>query len=115
VSALCDLKPHVLRYWEKEIDQLKPSTRRGNRRYYQQEDVLLIRKIRDLLYFDGFTIQGARLKLSDRHLVKDITSQLSIEKAQAELPLTQDKSLPNATGNLDNFMAQLQEILKVLK
>ena len=69
VSILCDLKPHVLRYWEQEFTQLKPTTRRGNRRYYQQADILLIRKIRDLLYFEGFNIQGAKGKLSDRKFI----------------------------------------------
>jgi DNA-binding transcriptional MerR regulator len=112
---LCDLKPHVLRYWEQEFPQLKPSTRRGNRRYYQQEDVLLVRKIRELLYFEGFTIQGAKSKLSDRLFVKEATSQKAIEKAQAELPLTLDGATPNSAENLSNFKSQLQEILKVLK
>ena len=64
VSKLCDLKPHVLRYWEQEFPQLKPSKRRGNRRYYQRSDVLLVRQIRNLLYEQGFTIDGARAKLS---------------------------------------------------
>lgn len=64
VSKLCDLRPHVLRYWEQEFSQLRPSKRRGNRRYYQQNDVLLVRKIRELLYFQGFTIIGARQQLT---------------------------------------------------
>ncbi len=115
MSALCDLKPHVLRYWEQEFPQLKPTTRRGNRRYYQQEDVLLIRKIRDLLYFDGFTIQGAKSKLSDRLFVKEATSLEAIQKAQAELPLTSDNEPSSIPQNLSNFKSQLQEILKVLK
>ena len=63
VSKLCDIKPHVLRYWEQEFDQLKPVKRRGNRRYYQRHEVKLVRAIRQLLYIDGFTISGARLKL----------------------------------------------------
>ncbi len=63
VSELCDVKPHVLRYWEQEFPQLKPVKRRGNRRYYQQDDVLMVRKIRSLLYEQGFTIGGARLRL----------------------------------------------------
>jgi len=112
---LCDLKPHVLRYWEQEFPQLKPSTRRGNRRYYQQEDVLLVRKIRELLYFEGFTIQGAKSKLLDRKFVKEATSQEAIQKAQAELPLTLDDTSPSNPKNLSNFKSQLQEILKVLK
>ncbi|MCY0388459.1 MerR family transcriptional regulator [Robbsia sp. Bb-Pol-6] len=64
VSELCGVKPHVLRYWEQEFTQLKPVKRRGNRRYYQHHEVLLIRRIRDLLYEQGFTINGARNKLA---------------------------------------------------
>jgi DNA-binding transcriptional MerR regulator len=63
VSELCGVKPHVLRYWEQEFTQLKPVKRRGNRRYYQHHEVLLIRRIRQLLYEDGFTISGARHRL----------------------------------------------------
>ena len=63
VSELCAVKPHVLRYWEQEFPQLKPVKRRGNRRYYQRQDVLLIRQIRELLYEQGFTIGGARQQL----------------------------------------------------
>ncbi|MGI4858224.1 MAG: MerR family transcriptional regulator [Janthinobacterium lividum] len=64
VSELCGVKPHVLRYWEQEFTQLKPVKRRGNRRYYQHHEVLLIRRIRDLLYEQGFTINGARNRLA---------------------------------------------------
>ena len=67
VSDLCGVKPYVLRYWEQEFTQLKPMKRRGNRRYYQHHEVLLIRRIRDLLYEQGFTISGARNRLSDGH------------------------------------------------
>lgn len=63
VGELCSVKPHVLRYWEQEFTQLKPLKRRGNRRYYQHHEVLLIRRIRDLLYEQGFTINGARQRL----------------------------------------------------
>jgi DNA-binding transcriptional MerR regulator len=63
VSVLCAVKPHVLRYWEQEFPQLKPVKRRGNRRYYQRQDVLMIRQIRALLYDQGFTIGGARQRL----------------------------------------------------
>ena len=65
VSELCGVKPHVLRYWEQEFTQLKPVKRRGNRRYYQHHEVLLIRRIRDLLYDQGFTISGARNRLDE--------------------------------------------------
>ena len=65
VSELCGVKPHVLRYWEQEFTQLKPVKRRGNRRYYQHHEVLLIRRIRELLYEQGFTISGARNRLDE--------------------------------------------------
>jgi DNA-binding transcriptional MerR regulator len=67
VSELCGVKPYVLRYWEQEFTQLKPMKRRGNRRYYQHHEVLLIRRIRDLLYDQGFTISGARNRLSEQN------------------------------------------------
>jgi DNA-binding transcriptional MerR regulator len=72
VSELCGVKPHVLRYWEQEFTQLKPVKRRGNRRYYQHHEVLLIRRIRELLYEQGFTISGARNKLDTRPSAPDI-------------------------------------------
>jgi DNA-binding transcriptional MerR regulator len=65
VSELCGVKPHVLRYWEQEFTQLKPVKRRGNRRYYQHHEVLLVRRIRQLLYEEGFTISGARNRLDE--------------------------------------------------
>lgn len=65
VSELCGVKPHVLRYWEQEFTQLKPVKRRGNRRYYQHHEVLLVRRIRELLYHEGFTISGARNRLDE--------------------------------------------------
>ena len=65
VSELCGVKPHVLRYWEQEFTQLRPMKRRGNRRYYQHHEVLLIRRIRELLYDQGFTISGARNRLDE--------------------------------------------------
>src|SRR5258708_8416600 len=70
VSDLCGVKPHVLRYWEQEFPQLKPVKRRGNRRYYQRQDVLIIRQIRSLLYEQGFTIGGARNRLTS-HQAQD--------------------------------------------
>src|SRR3990167_10987830 len=71
VSKLCHLRPHVLRYWEQEFTPLSPTKRRGNRRYYQLKDVLLVRKIRTLLYEEGHTIEGAKLKLSSENLKHD--------------------------------------------
>lgn len=71
VSELCAVKPHVLRYWEQEFEQLSPVKRRGNRRYYQRDDVVMIRQIRSLLYEQGFTIGGARLKLTQNTQTTD--------------------------------------------
>lgn len=70
VSELCAVKPHVLRYWEQEFPQLKPVKRRGNRRYYQRQDVIMIREIRSLLYEQGYTIGGARLQLTENNQPK---------------------------------------------
>jgi DNA-binding transcriptional MerR regulator len=79
VSDLCGVKPHVLRYWEQEFTQLKPVKRRGNRRYYQHHEVLLIRRIRELLYEEGFTISGARNRL-------DNASAAFVPEERAEAP-----------------------------
>ncbi|MFP5506247.1 MAG: MerR family transcriptional regulator [Gammaproteobacteria bacterium] len=78
VSELCGVKPHVLRYWEQEFPQLKPVKRRGNRRYYQRHDVIMIRQIRSLLYEQGFTIGGARQRLSGDQAKEDVTQSLQI-------------------------------------
>lgn len=94
VSDLCDVKPHVLRYWEQEFPMLSPVKRRGNRRYYQRQDVLLIRQIRSLLYDQGFTIGGAR-----QRLVGD----------DAKEEATQVRQLVKQT------IAELEEVLSVLK
>ncbi|MCW8963368.1 MAG: MerR family transcriptional regulator [Gammaproteobacteria bacterium] len=86
VSDLCAVKPHVLRYWEQEFPQLKPVKRRGNRRYYQRHDVLMIRQIRNLLYEQGFTIGGARQKLSGEDAKDDVNqSQQIIRQLRVEL------------------------------
>jgi DNA-binding transcriptional MerR regulator len=86
VSDLCAVKPHVLRYWEQEFPQLKPVKRRGNRRYYQRQDVLIIRQIRSLLYNDGFTIGGARQRLVGDEAKTDVTqSQQIIKQLRIEL------------------------------
>ena len=79
VSELCAVKPHVLRYWEQEFPQLRPMKRRGNRRYYQQHEVLLIRKIRELLYDEGFTIQGARMRLAGRQTLANLHAEASAQ------------------------------------
>ena len=86
VSDLCAVKPHVLRYWEQEFPQLKPVKRRGNRRYYQRQDVLIIRQIRSLLYEEGFTIGGARLRLTGDEAKSDVSqSQQIIKQMRMEL------------------------------
>jgi len=86
VSDLCAVKPHVLRYWEQEFPQLKPVKRRGNRRYYQRQDVLIIRQIRSLLYDDGFTIGGARQRLTGDDAKSDVSqSQQIIKQIRVEL------------------------------
>jgi DNA-binding transcriptional MerR regulator len=81
VSDLCGVKPHVLRYWEQEFTQLKPVKRRGNRRYYQHHEVLLIRRIRELLYEQGFTINGARNRLDEGGAVKAAAPAMSATDA----------------------------------
>jgi DNA-binding transcriptional MerR regulator len=78
VSELCGVKPHVLRYWEQEFTQLKPVKRRGNRRYYQHHEVLLIRRIRELLYEEGFTISGARNRLDNVRIDVEDKSEPSL-------------------------------------
>ena len=86
VSDLCAVKPHVLRYWEQEFPQLKPVKRRGNRRYYQRQDVLIIRQIRSLLYDEGFTIGGARQPLMGDQAKSDVSqSQQIIKQLRIEL------------------------------
>jgi len=86
VSELCGVKPHVLRYWEQEFEQLKPVKRRGNRRYYQRHDVLMIRQIRSLLYEQGFTIGGARQRLEGENARDDVSrSQQIIHQVRMEL------------------------------
>jgi DNA-binding transcriptional MerR regulator len=93
VSELCGVKPHVLRYWEQEFTQLKPVKRRGNRRYYQHHEVLLIRRIRELLYEEGFTISGARNRLDNARLDSRI-----VDEDKPEPPTPQEVHLPRGTG-----------------
>jgi len=87
VSELCGVKPHVLRYWEQEFTQLKPVKRRGNRRYYQHHEVLLIRRIRELLYEEGFTISGARNRL-DNGLAPDERAEPGTAGGEGAVDLT---------------------------
>ncbi len=86
VADLCAVKPHVLRYWEQEFPQLSPVKRRGNRRYYQRQDVLTIRQIRGLLYEEGFTISGARQRLSGEEARQDVNqAQMVVRQLRVEL------------------------------
>jgi DNA-binding transcriptional MerR regulator len=94
VSDLCGVKPHVLRYWEQEFPQLKPVKRRGNRRYYQRRDVLLIRQIRSLLYDEGFTIGGARQRLTGDDAKEDLNQSIQIVR---------------------QIRVELEEVLKILR
>jgi len=84
-AVLCGVKPHVLRYWEQEFSQLNPAKRRGNRRCYQQNDVLMVRKIRNLLYDSGFTIEGARIQLAAEQTMIPAQSDMVVKKLIADL------------------------------
>ncbi len=105
VSELCGVKPHVLRYWEQEFTQLKPVKRRGNRRYYQHHEVLLIRRIRELLYEEGFTISGARNRLD--------SSQPQDDKP--EPTLRNGRTSANANGGGVDLGAIKRELRAVLE
>ena len=107
VSELCGVKPHVLRYWEQEFTQLKPVKRRGNRRYYQHHEVLLIRKIRELLYEQGFTISGARNRLDGG---EDTSATGAIPQFNA--PVTTAEQ--NSANDID-FFAFKKEIRAVIQ
>lgn len=96
VADLCQLKPHVLRYWEQEFPQLSPSKRRGNRRYYQRKDLLLVRQIKSLLYNKGYTIEGAR-----QHLAGDDSQTV--------------RELQHSHAKLQSAIAQLEKVLDELE
>jgi DNA-binding transcriptional MerR regulator len=116
VSDLCGVKPHVLRYWEQEFTQLKPVKRRGNRRYYQHHEVLLIRRIRALLYDDGFTISGARNLL-------DAKGRLKSEKSKAPEDMTDDINMSisevqtssTTSSGVAGLREALAEVVAILK
>ena len=110
VSELCGVKPHVLRYWEQEFTQLKPVKRRGNRRYYQHHEVLLIRKIRELLYEQGFTISGARNRLDGAEELAEI-----IAIPQAESQRSANQSMAEGMFDLFKFKIQLREVIQLLR
>jgi DNA-binding transcriptional MerR regulator len=97
VSELCGVKPYVLRYWEQEFTQLKPMKRRGNRRYYQHHEVLLVRRIRDLLYDQGFTISGARNRLADPQLREAQMAGLEVIEGDDAVPASTAAAGPQRT------------------
>ncbi len=129
VSDLCGVKPYVLRYWEQEFTQLKPMKRRGNRRYYQHHEVLLIRRIRELLYEQGFTISGARNRLTDASALRHApmaerapnsqspTRESETGSDESELDATLDGHAPplaDAVGSLTLSTAQVrQELISI--
>jgi DNA-binding transcriptional MerR regulator len=100
VSELCGVKPHVLRYWEQEFTQLKPVKRRGNRRYYQHHEVLLIRRIRELLYEQGFTISGARNRLDEHAVSTDEQADSNHTVTATQVPLVDIPALRNELRDL---------------
>ncbi len=108
VSELCGVKPHVLRYWEQEFTQLKPVKRRGNRRYYQHHEVLLIRRIRELLYEQGFTISGARNKL-------DLRLEDGASAAVSAPPATPIANGFKASASAVLLRKELSDIAKLLR
>ncbi|WP_130390409.1 MerR family transcriptional regulator [Cupriavidus agavae] len=116
VSELCAVKPHVLRYWEQEFTQLKPVKRRGNRRYYQHHEVLLIRRIRELLYEQGFTINGARNRLDEVRHHAGLAAELDeAQPAQTKTSPALSVDLATLRGELldvQNLLAQLGEITR---
>jgi DNA-binding transcriptional MerR regulator len=120
VSELCGVKPHVLRYWEQEFTQLKPVKRRGNRRYYQHHEVLLIRRIRELLYEQGFTISGARHRLDDGDFNADHHSENHVngkDPSNTSPPSNLELPLAAAQNNFDfaAVKSELRSILSLLR
>lgn len=121
-SELCDVKPHVLRYWEQEFSVLKPSKRRGSRRYYQKKDIELILKIRELLYDRGFTIQGARQELkagssqvvSQKLQIKQQHEAVVLESSQHELFPSTPRSVM-AQHWIPKILQELESVLEELK
>lgn len=111
VSELCGVKPHVLRYWEQEFTQLKPVKRRGNRRYYQHHEVLLIRKIRELLYEQGFTISGARNRLDGAEGATVLTAAPTSSQITHIIPTT----TPNNIFDFVRFKTELSDVIQLLR
>ncbi|MDM0105809.1 MerR family transcriptional regulator [Variovorax sp. J22R24] len=126
VGELCGVKPHVLRYWEQEFTQLRPMKRRGNRRYYQHHEVLMIRRIRDLLYDQGFTISGARNKLQelvqserDRRKAGDVPLEgleaIEIDQEEFDAALQDDMETPPQQAVRAVDLSQLLHLRRELK
>jgi DNA-binding transcriptional MerR regulator len=114
VSDLCAVKPHVLRYWEQEFAQLKPVKRRGNRRYYQHHEVLLIRRIRDLLYEQGFTINGARHRLESEVALPGAVSPMTTpSRPMAPAPAGAAASLPRHKDEAATRDELRQELIRI--
>lgn len=118
VSELCGVKPHVLRYWEQEFTQLKPVKRRGNRRYYQHHEVLLIRKIRELLYEQGFTISGARNRLDGVDEKADKGARAAAETttpANQSIAALSVEAAKLSSVDIVALKEQLQQVINLLK
>ncbi|MDO8465563.1 MAG: MerR family transcriptional regulator, partial [Gallionella sp.] len=109
VSELCGVKPHVLRYWEQEFTQLKPVKRRGNRRYYQHHEVLLIRRIRELLYEQGFTINGARSRLGDG------AAEAHAAATPAAAPTSASSVTPRSSFNSTLLRGEIKSVVSLLR
>ena len=116
VSDLCGVKPHVLRYWEQEFTQLKPVKRRGNRRYYQHHEVLLIRRIRALLYDDGFTISGARNLLDAKGRLKSEKSKAPEDMADdINMSISEVQNSSTTSSGVAGLREALVEVVAILK
>jgi DNA-binding transcriptional MerR regulator len=115
VSDLCGVKPHVLRYWEQEFTQLKPVKRRGNRRYYQHHEVLLIRRIRELLYEQGFTISGARNRLGEIDVREEVPAPAALQTAASDASLSAGPALEAAQFDFSRLRSDLGGVLDLLR
>jgi DNA-binding transcriptional MerR regulator len=123
VGDLCDVKPHVLRYWEQEFTQLRPMKRRGNRRYYQRHEVLMIRRIRELLYDQGFTISGARNKLQETSAVAAVVqadgaggaSVAGAEPIPAPITIRQQPAVFDQVGEDSHALTLVQRELHAIR
>lgn len=120
VGELCNVKPHVLRYWEQEFEQLSPVKRRGNRRYYQREDVLMIRQIRSLLYEQGYTISGARLQLQSEAprakaaVVEEVAETVAVDPSTALLAYQAQISQNMLSVVIKDMIRELEAIVVLL-